>query len=94
MSARAFEEFLTRIYVDPVARARFKANPLVEARNAGLSDEDCASLEHADWVGLEMAARSFSHKRQLKLKSADSWSFKNRLLRFSKVFFRRLRSIR
>jgi hypothetical protein len=68
MSARAFEAFLTRIYVDAGARERFKANPRTEARRAGLSDEECAALENTDWVGLEMAARSFASKRELKLK--------------------------
>jgi len=77
MSARAFEAFLTRIYVDAAARARFKANPHAEARSAGLSDEECAALENTDWVGLEMAARSFAHKRDLKRKNHVRISFKN-----------------
>jgi len=77
MSAREFEAFLTRIYVDAGARARFKANPGAEARRAGLSDEECAALENADWVGLEMAARSFARKRELKKHARNP--FKNSL---------------
>lgn len=79
MSARAFEAFLTRIYVDAAARARFKANPRAETRRAGLSDEECTALENADWVGLEMAARGFARKRELKGKALPRNSFMNTL---------------
>jgi hypothetical protein len=79
MSARAFEVFLTRIYVDAAARARFRANPRAEARSAGLSEEECTALENTDWVGLEMAARNFAHKRGLKRKKHARTSFRNTL---------------
>jgi hypothetical protein len=65
-SANQLEAFLARLYVDDAARASFKCNPRVEAEKAGLSDEQCAALENLDWIGLEMAARSFAKKRQLK----------------------------
>ena len=68
MSAREFEVFLARIYVDSVARARFQADPRGEARRAGLSEEECASLENIDWNGLELAACTYAHKRNLKAK--------------------------
>ncbi len=83
MSAREFEAFLTRIYVDVGARARFKENPREEAQRAGLSDEECAALENADFVGLEMAARSFARKRQLKRKDGFILSIRRFLRRFS-----------
>ncbi len=79
MSARAFEAFLTHIYMDAGARARFKANPRAEAWRAGLSDEECTALENTDWVGLEMAARSFARKRELKRKEHPRNSFKDTL---------------
>jgi Aromatic-ring-opening dioxygenase LigAB, LigA subunit len=79
MSARAFEAFLTHIYLDAGARARFKANPRAEARRAGLSDEESTALENTDWVGLEMAARSFARKRELKRKEHQRNSFKDTL---------------
>ena len=79
MSAREFEAFMTHIYVDAGARARFKANPGTEARRAGLSDEECTALENTDWVGLEMAARSFARKRELKRKERPRNSFKKSL---------------
>ena len=68
-SANQLEAFLARLYVDPVARASFKSNPRAEAEKAGLSDEQCAALEQLDWMGLEMAARSFAKKRHRKHRS-------------------------
>jgi len=92
MSARAFETFLTRIYVDAGARARFEADPHAEARRAGLSDEECTALENTDWVGLEMAARSFAHKRRSKLKRNHVFSFRDRLRRFLATLTNRIRA--
>jgi hypothetical protein len=63
MSAADIEAFLARVYVDPAVRSRFRAHPYAEAKSAGLSEEESHSLEHTDWVGLEMAARSFARKR-------------------------------
>jgi hypothetical protein len=68
MSAAAFEAFLARIYVDPVARAHFHADPLGQARKAGLSDEECFSMQTMDWVNLDLAVRGFARKRLLKRK--------------------------
>jgi hypothetical protein len=65
-SSTQLETFLARLYVDAHARANFKANPRAEAKKAGLSDHESAALENLDWIGLEMAARSFAKKRQLK----------------------------
>ena len=69
MSATAFEAFLARIYVDPDARAHFKADPYAEARRAGLSPEECAAIAKIDWVDLELATRSFAKKRHAKARS-------------------------
>ena len=74
MSAREFEVFLARIYVDSAARARFQADPRSEARRAGLSEDECAALENIDWNGLELAACSYAHKRSLKAKRNKSHS--------------------
>ena len=73
MSARLLEEFLARVYVDAEARARFRANPRAEAERAGLSVEECASLDQMDWAGLELAARSFAHKRERKQRKGVAW---------------------
>jgi hypothetical protein len=91
MSARAFEAFLTRIYVDAAARARFKTSPREEARLAGLSDEECTALENTDWVGLEMAAHSFARKRQAKLPQNRVLSFRDRLFHQFGMLFNRIR---
>lgn len=66
MNTPALEQFLAKIYVDPVARARFLAAPRAEAARAGLSEGQCVALENIDQLGLEMAARSFAHKRASK----------------------------
>lgn len=82
MSARELEIFLTRIYVDLSARAAFKANPRGEALRAGLSEEECSAVENMDWVGLEMAARSFAQKRRAKLARNRQWTFHRRVRQF------------
>jgi hypothetical protein len=93
MSARAFEAFLTRIYVDADERARFKANPRAEAQSAGLSEKECAELENIDWIGLEMAARSFAHKRQAKVRRNKPFSIRDRLHQVFAAVSRKFRSI-
>jgi hypothetical protein len=47
-------------------RARFLLAPHEEAARAGLSVEQCRALENVDRIGLELAARSFAHKRRLR----------------------------
>jgi hypothetical protein len=88
MSATQLEAFLARLYVDAEARASFKANPRAASKKAGLSGEQCAALENLDWVGLEMAARSFAKKRYLKSIHRSNWfsALKARLSRIR--FFR------
>jgi hypothetical protein len=86
MSATHLEAFLARLYVDAGARASFKANPRAEAKKAGLSDDQCTALENLDWIGLEMAARSFAKKRQLKRRPAWFATLKTRVSRLR--FFR------
>ena len=49
--------------------ARFRADPYAEARRAGLSREECAAIMKIDWVGLELATRSFAKKRDAKARS-------------------------
>ncbi len=66
MTGQNLEAFLARLYVDEKSRARFRANPRGEAQRAGLSDGEIRSLESIDWVGLELAARSFARKRRRK----------------------------
>jgi hypothetical protein len=66
MNGSALESFLASIYVDSAARARFTADPFGEARQAGLSLEECASLASLNQNDLELVARSLVHKRQAR----------------------------
>jgi hypothetical protein len=61
--AQACEDLLARLFTDAQLRARFQADPQGVGREFGLDDAASATLERADWVGLELAARSYSHKR-------------------------------
>jgi hypothetical protein len=59
-----FESFLARLYVDRSARARFLADPRGEAAAAGLAGDEITAAVEIDRVGLELAAKSFAHKRR------------------------------
>ena len=72
MNDSALESFLASIYVDSAARARFIADPPGEAKRAGLTSDECASLANLDRNGLELVARSLTHKRRAKLRTRKS----------------------
>lgn len=93
MSAREFEAFLARIYVDALARAAFKANPRGEASRAGLSEEECATLETMDLVALELAARSYAKKRFLKRRRNNTGSIRLQLRDFLAALSKAVRSV-
>ena len=63
MSVSKLEAFLARIYVDEKLREEFLRNAEVEARRAGLSDDECEALKQIDRVGLELMATSLERKR-------------------------------
>jgi hypothetical protein len=63
-SAQNWESLLARLFVDEPLRARFKQDPTLVGREFGLDESALASLADADWVGLDLAARSYSHKRK------------------------------
>jgi len=91
MSAKQFEAFLARLYVDAGSRARFRSNPLAEAKNAGLSNAESKALENIDWVGLEMASQSFANKRELRRPRSRFSSLTERLLRLISFLSDRVR---
>ena len=62
--AMDLETLLARIYVDRPTRERFLANPVGEARRAGLAEAACLELSDLDRVGLQLAVRSFEAKRR------------------------------
>lgn len=61
---QACEEMLARLFTDAEFRARFSGDPQGVGREIGLDDAALAMLEQTDWVGLELAVRSYSHKRE------------------------------
>jgi hypothetical protein len=63
-SAQACEELLARLFTDAEWRARFRLDPQGVGRELGLDEAAVALLAQSDWVGLELAARSYSHKRE------------------------------
>ena len=63
MSAARFEAFLTRLYVDQRARARFLADPRGEALKAGLTAKEVEDVVKIDRVGLELFTASLERKR-------------------------------
>ena len=63
MSSPAFESFLARLYVEPLLRAAFLADPERVTSATGLEPEEIAALRAIDREGLELAAASFAHKR-------------------------------
>ena len=64
MNEPPLEGFLARLYTDPEMRARFLADPLSEAEQAGLSPAHRAAVLKIDPIELRLAARSFAHKRR------------------------------
>ncbi|PYO29966.1 MAG: hypothetical protein DMD86_14145 [Candidatus Rokuibacteriota bacterium] len=63
MTTARFEAVLARLYVDDAFRRSFLADPAGEAARAGLDPDEARALAEVDAVDLEMAARSFAHKR-------------------------------
>lgn len=62
-SAQACEDLLARLFTDSEFRARFRQDPKGVGRDLGIDEAELAALAQSDWVGLELAARSYSHKR-------------------------------
>ena len=58
-----WETLLARLFVDPDFRARFRDDRASAARELGLDEAALSSFETADWVGLDLAARSYARKR-------------------------------
>jgi hypothetical protein len=63
MSAMTLEAYLARLYTDAAARERFLADPVGEARQAGLDEADAIAMRDIDQAGLRMAATSYANKR-------------------------------
>jgi hypothetical protein len=64
VSSPKVEAFLARIYVKTRDRQAFLADPVGEARRAGLTPAEAAALAAVDREGLALAAKSFGAKRR------------------------------
>lgn len=60
------QALLAAIYVEDRSRAAFLDDPERFSQRHGLSAHDAAALGSIDGTGLQMAARSFARKRQMK----------------------------
>ncbi len=75
-AAQACEDLLARLFTDAEFRSRFIEDPQAVGRELGLDDETVVTLAHCDWVGLELAARSYAHKRETYAgRKRRWWSF-------------------
>jgi hypothetical protein len=72
-SAQACEELLARLFTDAEFRARFRQDSQGVGRELGIDEAALASLGQTDWVGLELAARSYSHKRETHAGRKSRW---------------------
>ena len=66
MTGPRFEILLARLYTDAAFRTRFLADPEQVALAEGLSPAEAQALATIDREGLELAATSFSKKRETK----------------------------
>jgi hypothetical protein len=73
MSSPRFEAFLARLYTDDGFRRRFLADPRALARHAGLDAPAIEALVRIDRAGLELAARSFAHRRAARGPGRRGW---------------------
>ena len=60
------EQFLAALYTDDALRARFTTDPRATALAAGLTEDDAQELARIDMEALQLAARSFAKKRDVK----------------------------
>jgi hypothetical protein len=72
-SAQACEDLLARLFTDAEFRARFRQDPQRIGRELGLDDAAVATLARTDWIGLDLAARSYSHKRETYTRRKRRW---------------------
>ncbi|HLV85537.1 MAG TPA: DUF692 family protein [Candidatus Sulfotelmatobacter sp.] len=65
-SSARLQALLAGIYVDDLLRKNFLSSPLEFAQSQNLTAPEAEALAAIDRTGLEMAARSFARKRQLR----------------------------
>ena len=72
-SAQACEDLLARLFTDAEFRARFRQDPQGVGRELGVDETEVPALARSDWVGLELAAKSYSHKREDRAGRKRRW---------------------
>ena len=72
-SAQACEDLLARLFTDAEFRARFRADAQGIGRELGLDETALATLKDMDCVGLELASRSYAHKREGRANRKRRW---------------------
>ena len=80
MTTPRFEQFLATLYVDESVRRRFVSDPRGTAMAAGLAPMEIEALASIDHTGLELASRSYAHKRSVNPRSDRGWAAKLRAL--------------
>jgi hypothetical protein len=80
----AFESFLARLQLDPVAREAFRRDRRAEGAQAGLGEADLLALETVDVDGFEPAAQQL-YRRALAVRVAGAsrnwWRHRQLMLR-------------
>jgi hypothetical protein len=71
--ARGSEALLARLFVDAPLRERFKREPTRVGEEFGLDETALASLAATDWVGLDLAARSYARKHAQRGRKKAWW---------------------
>jgi hypothetical protein len=61
-SAQACEDLLARLFTDAEFRVRFREDPQRVGGECGLDEVALEALARTDWVGLELASRSYARK--------------------------------
>jgi hypothetical protein len=83
--ARGCEDLWARLFTDAEFRARFRQDPQTSGRDFGLDDATLATLAQTDWVGLELASRSYAHKRETYVgRKRRWWQFGRQYHRFAR----------
>ena len=70
---QSWEILLARLFTDVELRARFERDPRAVGTEFGLDQRALAALENADWVGLDLAAKSYAHKRSGRGSRKSLW---------------------
>jgi putative modified peptide len=72
-AAQACEDLLARLFTDAEFRSQFQRDPQAVGRELGLDAAELVALTRIDWTGLELAASSYTHKRDARARGKRRW---------------------